>query len=52
MLRAVQAHGGDSAITRLIDSHLINDGLNWVQFGQAIRTELGWDEYPATPPGD
>ena len=50
MLRAVHAKGGNSALSRLIDSALINDGLNWVQFGQVIRSELVWDDYPAVPP--
>ena len=50
MLRAVHAKGGDNALSRLIESALINDGLNWVQFGQVIRSELVWDDYPAVPP--
>jgi hypothetical protein len=50
MVQAIRATGGDRAITRLIDSALINAGLTWVQFGQEIRTELGWPEYPEFPP--
>ena len=49
MLRAVKTSRGAHALTRLMESALIGRGLDWIQFGQVLREELGWHHYPALP---
>ena len=49
MLRVVTTARGAHTLTRLMESTLIGRGLDWIQFGQVLREELGWDHYPALP---
>jgi hypothetical protein len=54
MLEAMTRHEGRS-LGHLLEA-TVTDGkldrvgeLDWVEFGRAMRVELGWDDYPAHP---
>jgi len=58
MLRALLVDkAGGAYFARLMDGAISDaisarfGGIDWIGFGQLIRTELAWENYPSSPSG-